>query len=133
MLLQVQSSSQQFLPSISSPFLSSLPKSPFSPPEVPLSDGCVLLQRIQDLLVLLLGGVSLGISLIGNVLGRTFHLLPGEPQDVLWLTTGSNRIRNVCCSGYDFQGTQETSGQLESLFECAHGESIIYTTGKRKL
>lgn len=115
MLLQVQSSSQQFLPSISSPFLSSLPESPFSPPEVPLFDGCVLLQRIQDLLVLLLGGVSLGISLMGDVLGTTFHLLQGEPQGVLWLTTGSNRIRNVCCSRYDFQGTQETSGQLESL------------------
>lgn len=75
----------------------------------------MLLQRIQGLLVLLLGGVSLGISLTGNILGTTFPYLQGEPQGVLGLTTGSNRIRNVYCSGYDFQGIQETSGQLESL------------------
>lgn len=115
MLLQVQSSSQQFLLLILSPILSSLPKSPLSPLEVPLSDGCVLLQRIQGLLVLLLGGVSLEISLTGDVLGTTLPHLQAEPQGVLWPTTGSNRIRNVYCSGCDFQGTQETSGQLESL------------------
>lgn len=65
--------------------------------------------------MLLLGGVSLGISLIGDVLGTTFPHLQGEPQGVLWLTTGSNRIRNMYCSGYDFQSAQEISGQLESL------------------
>lgn len=115
MLLKVQSSSQQFLPLILSPILSLLPKSHLSPLEVPLSDGWVLLQRIQGLLVLLLGGVSLGISLTGNILCTTFPCLQGEPQRALGLTTGSNRINNVYCSGYDFQGTQETSGQLESL------------------
>lgn len=115
MLLQVRSSPQQFLPLILSPILSSLPKNPLSPLEVPLSDGCVLLQGIQGLLVLLLGGVSLGISLTGDVSGTTLPPLQGDPQGVLWLTTGSNRIRNVYCCGYDFQGTQEASGQLESL------------------
>lgn len=46
-----------------------------------------------------------------NASGTTFPHLQG----VLGLTTGSSRIRNVYCSGCDFQGTQEISGQLESL------------------
>lgn len=95
-----------FLSLICSRTSPSSPKCPFSPLGGPFSDRCVLLQRIQDLLVLLLGGECQPrvVSLFWDVPGvNSLRCLTasGASHGSL-VATADSGIRNKYCSGYKF-------------------------------